>query len=315
MYHYVRPIAGSAWPRIKGLEVRLFREQLAYLQRHHTLVGMSDVLAALAGDAPLPPRACLLTFDDGYSDHYEHVFPILAAEGVSGAFFPPGGTIRDRRLLDVNKIHFVLASTADPLRIETGLDRALAEVGGAGEAEIAELKSRYKKADHLDPAEVVYVKHLLQYALPEDLRRVVVDRLFEQHVSADETDFAATLYMSEEQAAEMVAAGMHFGGHGDRHYWLSRLSDDRKLLEIERSKALLLDIGMADAELTFCYPYGDYDAESQRLLEDAGFRAAVTTQTGIADLSRDGAFALPRLDTIDLPREAQAPPNEWTAAA
>jgi predicted Zn-dependent protease len=57
MYHYVRPIAASAWPRIKGLEVGLFREQLGYLQRHYTLVGMNDVLAALAGEAPLDSHA------------------------------------------------------------------------------------------------------------------------------------------------------------------------------------------------------------------------------------------------------------------
>lgn len=315
MYHYVRPIAASPWPRIKGLEVDLFREQLAYLRRHHTLVGMNDVLAALADEAPLPPRACLLTFDDGYSDHYDHVFPILERARVSGAFYPPGATVRDRRLLDVNKIHFILASASNVDRIEASLDQALADVADASEADIAELKARYKAPDHLDCAEVIYIKHLLQYALPDGVRHEIVDRLFARHVSADEADFAAGLYMSEAQAAEMVAASMHFGGHGDGHYWLSRLPDDRKAIEIERSRALLLDIGMASDQLTFCYPYGDHDPASQKLLEDWGFRAAITTRAAIADLRLDNRMALPRLDTIDLPREAAAQPNEWTLAA
>ncbi|HEY0625304.1 MAG TPA: polysaccharide deacetylase family protein [Allosphingosinicella sp.] len=315
MYHYVRPIADSRWPRIKGLEVELFREQLAYLKRHYVMIGMEDLLASIAGDESLPPRACLLTFDDSYSDHYRHVFPILVKEGLSGAFYPPRATIRDRRLLDVNKIHFILANASDPGRIEASLDEALREMGGADEAGLGRLKAQYKVADHLDSAEVVYIKHLLQYALAEDVRQEIVHRLFTAYVSADETDFANELYMTEAEAGEMIEAGMHFGGHGDRHYWLSRLPNDRKTVEVERSKALLLDIGMAADRLTFCYPYGDHDPPSERILAQNGFRAAVTTRAAIADLAADSPLTLPRLDTIDLPRDAGASPNKWTLAA
>ena len=44
--------------------------------------GLEDVIAAVQGKDVLPPNAALLTFDDGYRDHYDHVFPMLAESGL-----------------------------------------------------------------------------------------------------------------------------------------------------------------------------------------------------------------------------------------
>ena len=91
MYHYVRPIAESPYPNIKGLEVNLFREQLRYCRRHYTFVSMAQVVAAAEGGEPLPKCPLLLTFDDGYIDHYQYVLPILLEFQVPGAFYAPAG--------------------------------------------------------------------------------------------------------------------------------------------------------------------------------------------------------------------------------
>src|SRR5690242_8239725 len=89
MYHYVRPIAGSRYPRIRGLELADFEGQLDYIERHHRVVSMAQVLAAARGETSLEPGSVLLTFDDGYLDHYQHVFPVLAHRRMAGVFFPP----------------------------------------------------------------------------------------------------------------------------------------------------------------------------------------------------------------------------------
>ena len=31
----------------------------------------------------------LLTFDDGYLDHFKYVLPLLSKEKISGCFYPP----------------------------------------------------------------------------------------------------------------------------------------------------------------------------------------------------------------------------------
>lgn len=90
MYHYVRDLKNSEYPTIKGLDKELFEKQLAYLLEHYTPVRMDEILAAYQKNAfsDIPENGFVLTFDDGYIDHYEVVYPILKKVGVQGVFFP-----------------------------------------------------------------------------------------------------------------------------------------------------------------------------------------------------------------------------------
>ena len=55
-------------------------------------------------------KNCVLTFDDGYRDHYDFVFETLVKNNIKGAFYPPVDVVLSNKLLDVNKIHIILAS-------------------------------------------------------------------------------------------------------------------------------------------------------------------------------------------------------------
>ncbi|MDB2603951.1 polysaccharide deacetylase family protein, partial [Planktomarina temperata] len=114
MYHYVRPVAQSAFPRLKALEINDFLGQLDHLQAHYNMISPQDLSTVLSGEGALPSRPCLLTFDDGYSDHYRYVFPALASRGLSGLFFPPRSSLMERKMLEVNRIQFTLANHPDP---------------------------------------------------------------------------------------------------------------------------------------------------------------------------------------------------------
>jgi biofilm PGA synthesis lipoprotein PgaB len=55
-----------------------FVRQMDWLRNNgYHFVGMNDVLADYAGKKPLPDKAVLITFDDGYRSVYVHAFPIL----------------------------------------------------------------------------------------------------------------------------------------------------------------------------------------------------------------------------------------------
>lgn len=54
--------------------------QFSWLREHgYTVVGVKDLIAARDGLRPLPDKAILLTFDDGYQSFYTRVFPLLKA--------------------------------------------------------------------------------------------------------------------------------------------------------------------------------------------------------------------------------------------
>ena len=107
MYHYVRDLQRSRYPRIKGLDLAEFSGQLDYVRRNYQVVTVAEVVHAIRSGDELPAKALLLTFDDGYIDHYTSVFPILFDAGLEGAFFPPVVPVCRDELLDVNRIQEV----------------------------------------------------------------------------------------------------------------------------------------------------------------------------------------------------------------
>src|SRR5689334_9574908 len=101
MYHYVRDAARSRYPGINGLSVDQFKGQLEYIGRHYEVIGAQELSEAIMRKQALPANAMLLTFDDGYKDHFETVFPILDQMGLTACFFPVGKAVRENVVLDV----------------------------------------------------------------------------------------------------------------------------------------------------------------------------------------------------------------------
>lgn len=317
-YHYVRPITASRYPALKGLEVTAFRNQMRYFDRHYSFVSIEDVVASVEEGATLPARPLLLTFDDGYMDHYAHAFPILRAFGARGAFYPTTEAVLEGRVLDANKIQFILASISDPQVLVEAIERAIAEEATDTSAmTLEDYRARYWVGNRFDAAPVLYCKQLLQHALPEPVRRATVADLFARFVTHDESGFAAELYLGVSELQEMLAAGMHVGGHGGRHVWLDRLAAEDQQKDVEHSLRLLRSVWGGDYGrcLTFCYPYGGYNRDTLELLRQQNCRAGLTVRPDLAHPSRDTMLELPRLDTTDFPTDPDAQPGPWTLRA
>ena len=316
MYHYVRPLGRSRYPAIKGLDLPLFEEQLEYLARHYTFVSVDQLLDTLDGLNELPPRSALLSFDDGYADHYEYVLPRLVERGISGAFFPSASAVLERNVFDANKIHFTLASVSAVEDLVSQIEETCRRYTGEFRLNsIEEYRAQYWVPNSFDPAPVNYVKRMLQSALPQELRVDLTDRLFRRYVTADEHAFAEEMYMSTEQLRLMHSLGMHVGSHGNSHSWLGGMSLDQQQEEIEGSLRLLSALRVSPDKYTMCYPYGDFNSTTLKILEENGFKAGFTAEVGLAKPSPDHRFVLPRLDTNHLPKDRNAAANEWTLGA
>ncbi|MBZ9560030.1 MULTISPECIES: polysaccharide deacetylase family protein [unclassified Modicisalibacter] len=308
MYHYVRPMPRSAFLTVKGRALDEFQGQLDFLARHYRVVRVEEVIAAMRGEATLPDNAALLTFDDGYTDHHRYVLPELVARGMQGSFFPPACSVLDGRVLDVNKIHFVLASGVAPSRLVSEIFAALDELRDAHDLKSnAEYYQAHSQESRYDTPEVTFIKRLLQKGLPLALRSEIVDRLFRRYVTRDERDFAAMLYMDREQLRDLREAGMCLGSHGDQHRWLNTLDADEQRREIDRSLAFLGELGVPERDWVMCYPYGGYDDSLLTLLREKRCALGLTVEVGVADIVRNDPLRLPRLDTNDVPVDASVP--------
>lgn len=303
MYHYVRPISKSRYPFIRGLELHEFEGQLDYIERNYTVISAAELVRGVRTGKPLPDNALLLTFDDGYIDHFQFVAPALQRRGMSGLFFPTSGTVEERQLLDVNKVHFLLSSIKD---IKT-IVRSLEDFIEASRDEfdlppLVDFRDRLWFANRFDPPEVIYVKRMLQFALPQLLRSRIASYLFSKYVSRDEATFADELYVSIDQLQSMYERGMEIGSHGHGHHWLNSLSVNDQALDIDRSLQMLDLVGIPRKDFYFCYPFGGYTEDTVKILAERDCSAAFTTRAVIASLANDEILELPRLDTNDLPK-------------
>jgi peptidoglycan/xylan/chitin deacetylase (PgdA/CDA1 family) len=303
MYHYVRDLQRSRFPGIKGLSIERFRRQLDYIQEHYTPIAVEDLLEALSSHGKkLPSNAILLTFDDGYSDHFLNVFPLLDARGIRGCFFPPAQAVLEHRVLDVNKIQFVLATIPDAAAL---LDQVFVSLDEFRSKHALKSREEYLltvPGEHrYDTREVTVLKRLLQRELPEPVRAEIVRRLFARYVTADEEAFACELYMSVDQIACLRRHGMHIGSHGYAHAWLNHLSPEAQAVEIDRSLTFLGQLGIGKNEWTMCYPYGGFNDSLLQLMRERQCEVGFTVEARVADLDVDDRLTLPRIDTNDLP--------------
>ncbi|MEO8612912.1 MAG: polysaccharide deacetylase family protein [Chloroflexota bacterium] len=90
MYHHVSDLPSDADRTRKTLTIApdSFLAEMQYLKDNgYTVISLYELYDSLTNNAALPPNPIVLTFDDGYEDAYQIVFPILQQFGFTATFF------------------------------------------------------------------------------------------------------------------------------------------------------------------------------------------------------------------------------------
>ena len=309
MYHYVRDLKNSRYPNIKGLDIDKFKKQIKFFKENYNFIKIEDIITYYKNpkEKKLPEKAILLTFDDGYKDHYTYVLQVLLENNIQGSFYIPTKCFQDKKVLDVNKIHFILESCiGEEDKILKDIEEYL-KINKDSRILLSynDYFKEYAVVSRFDKKEVIFIKRMLQVVLPEDYRQKLVDILFKKYVCTigdkiiSERTFWEELYLTPEQIRIMEKLGMHIGFHSHDHVWLNSLSKEEQEFQIKSSINYFKEIGIKTGKMTLSYPYGGYNEESVELIKKYEVPLAFTTKVAIADLNKDEYYALPRLDTND----------------
>lgn len=309
MYHYVRDLKNSRYPNIRGLDIEKFEKQIKFFKENYNFIRMEDLIEYYKNPKKkeLPEKAILLTFDDGYKDHYTYVLPVLLENNIQGSFYIPTKCFQNKKVLDVNKIHFILESCIGE---EEKILKEIEEYLGKNKDSRITLPyndyfKEYAVDSRFDKKEIIFIKRMLQVVLPKDYREKLVDILFKKYVCTigdkiiSERAFWEELYLNPEQIRMMEKLGMHIGFHSHDHIWLNSLSKEEQEFQIKSSINYFKEIGVKTEKMTLSYPYGGYNEESVELIKKYEIPLAFTTKVAVADLNKDENYALPRLDTND----------------
>ncbi len=286
MYHRVAEDPLDPW----GLSVSPsnFAGQMHWLAAHRNVIRLAE-FAERHRRGTLPSNSVAVTFDDGYASALIDAAPILEGAGVPATVYLPAELIE----------------RGDPFWWD---DLQTIVFGSDGEA--IELDGEEFHLGPCTPADGQW----RAFVPPRTARQFAFERLWAvlHRKSPADLDLAMMHLraqaktakwrpleppMSPEQIRTMAGDLIEFGSHTLTHPSLPALTSAQKAIEIDQSRERCKALTGSDP-LTFAYPFGDRDPESERLVKDAGYSCACATDE--RPVSRGSTlFALPRIAVTD----------------
>ena len=299
MYHYVRQIKGSKYPNIKGLEFENFKKQINFFSKKFNIISHNEFLEIIKSKKIPKKPSIMLTFDDGFIDHYKYVFQHLRQKRISACFYPPIQVVENKTILDVNKIHFILEKEQNRKKILKEIDNLLIKKNKKTINQLDLNKIKYLN-DLYDDKETTLIKRLLQYYLPFDDRNYIINELFKKIINISFENFAKEIYMNADHLKEMYSEGMTFGSHGYHHVYWEFLDKNKQEEELINSIKFYKKLNFNTDNISVCYPYGSYNDITIDILREKNISFALSTHVG--DVNKSNIFEkykLPRMDTND----------------
>ena len=270
------------------VSARQLRSQLRFLKEQYELISPEDFQGWCLGKISLPPRALLLTCDDGLRNNLTVMLPVFREFDVKCLFFvtsactqPEGSILWHERL----QLQFLCAAGSFTLHLpELGINAHV-----RGEPAKFGLGRELMEALSSQPADV------RDSILQEVRRQLGLSEAWISPYERESTRIERFQTMGIAELRRLADAGMSIGAHTVSHPNLARLSDLSARTEIQSNReALSRTLG---AEIwALAYPFGGASAVSAReiaLAEQSGFTCAFLNVADRAE--NDGSlFALPR---------------------
>ena len=257
-----------------------FRRQLAIVKRRFAPMRFDELADCLDRGRPVPRRAVLITFDDGYDDNYRIAWPILRDAGLSAMFFVSTGHIDSGRPYAYDwLVHMLCTTRADRLLApELEIDWPIPEALGACRDLAARLLDRIKTLD-------------------AQAQQSLIDRLQVEWSMPAAAGHPDCRPMSWAQLREMHAGGMEIGSHGVDHRMLAKMTPAAMREEVAASKRAI-ERELGGDVLVMSYPVGGTDAYDGAVVaatREAGYRLACSYRAGPESLHPQTRFEMRRI--------------------
>lgn len=250
--------------------VREFEQHLDFLGQCFQPVSADDVIAAFAGAKPLPERAALVTFDDGYRNNLTLAADILERKGIPAIVFLTTSYIgTDRRLWPDEVVYRILEWTRAALPLPQGGEISLPSNLAEKRTTAWRIKEQCKRL----PTEQVE-------AYLSILRKSGIE------LKKNEELFA---FLSWGEVRALRRRGFGIGSHTVNHPILTRIPPHRLEMELMESK-LHIERELGEACTSIAYPNGGPEDVSDEVLQtarQAGYKLGFTVAEQHSGLNED----------------------------
>ena len=240
---------------------------------------------------------CLLTFDDGYIDHYENVLPILQKKKLPASFYMSAGILDNKKLLNVNKIHYILANLKEKEIIKNLKAIYVRERRGDN---FEETFKNLKNLSRYDNSNVNLIKFIINKFFSEKEKNQFFKLIFKEILKIKESDICKDFYLSLKNINEMRKEVMYFGGHGYNHLKMTDLNSYDLDIEINKTIKFLNKIKIDTKKWVMCYPYGSFNQKIIKKLGEKNCFLGLTTVPEKANVNNKNLLYIPRFDANDV---------------
>ena len=212
-----------------------FARHMALVKERFLVLTAEQLGDHLAERRPLPPAACVITFDDGWRDNLTGAVPVLRRLNLPAVIFLPVNFIGERRLFWRESLTHLLVDAVRTVRTNTscraqlaralessGLDHLLGVTDGDPRSAVIDAIARSPRLTEASA-------HCLMQSIESILKRPL--------------DLTSTpdSFVTWDEVRDMAAAGITFGGHGVDHRRLGELPLNEADQEDPRLDARRLD--------------------------------------------------------------------------
>lgn len=287
MYHHVMP-AEKAKRRVQaGMYVKpeTFENHLLFLQRYFRIVSLSELYSnskASLHQVDHSKPLCILTFDDGWRDFYEHAFPILKNYWVPATVFLPTDFIGTEHCFWTDRLAHLLFQEEDKIASVT-----------RDKVSLHPLVKRLELLKGSRELQLERAIEILKAYRDDEIEKVLLDLAVKWNIKSDLPNRS---FVTWEEVREMAQSGLiSYGSHTASHKILTTLSDKEVQDELVRSRRKLIAENVVDPLfIPFSYPNGGYNEKVVRMVRDSGYNLSVTTQNGW-NFSRSDPYLLRRV--------------------
>lgn len=238
------------------LSTAYLAESLAFFKRHYNVVSLQQVLEARRNGTALPPRALLITFDDGWSDNADYALPELQRAGLPGLMFVVADAVGTEQPFFQERL--ISAWRRGLLRVDE-LARAMASALGEewkpADESIASLRQAIARLEKIDATRREEILAPYLQALDDGLRHMV----------------------DVSELNRLQAGGMDLGLHGKTHTPMTLAADvDAELGGARAELARHLGQPLPTAE-SMSFPHGAHTPEIAERARQAGYELIFTS--------------------------------------
>ena len=263
---------------------RAFVQQINLLKKNYTVITPGQFLRWCEGETNLPPRAVLLTCDDGLRNTLTDMLPIIADTGIPFLFFVTGAAAEQASSMLWYEQVFLWLKAARAERLSSLCKSWYPAQRSRLPALWFELLKRFSAIEW--PAR--------RTALDDLRTRLGISKDWASEYSENEALNRRFFMLNRAELKELRRAGIAIGAHTMSHPMLSLMSQENAFREIADSRSILENT-LGETVLALAYPFGNRAAVSPReekLARNAGFKCAFMN---VEDASAEGTMSIPRI--------------------